>query len=183
MIIGFPGARLTDPDRFSLDVLDAALSSQGGRLFGRLRDELSLAYSVSAFSQEGIEPGSFAVYIATSPDKRDQALEELVRQLRLAREGLSAAELARAKRYLVGNYEIGLQGNSAQTVQMGLDELYGLGYDYGPRYVAAIEKVSGADVKRVSRKYIRLERYLLAEVGRTARAEGAAPSAAGAGSR
>jgi len=183
MIIGFPGARLTDPDRFSLDVLDAALSSQGGRLFGRLRDELSLAYSVSAFSQEGIEPGSFAVYIATSPDKRDQALEELVRQLRLAREGLSAAELARAKRYLVGNYEIGLQGNSAQAVQMGLDELYGLGYDYGPRYVAAIEKVSGADVRRAARKYIRLERYLLAEVGRTARAEGAAPPAAGAGSR
>lgn len=181
MIIGFPGTTITSPDRFALDVLDAALSSQGGRLFVRLRDELSLAYSVSAFSQEGLEPGSFAVYIATSPDKRAQALEELMAQLRLARGGLTPAELERAKRYLVGSYEIGLQSNSAQATQMGLDELYGLGYNYGPRYVAAIEGVKAKDVAQVAQQYIKLDQYLQAEVGRLATAtglpgEGAAPA-------
>ncbi len=165
LLIGFPGTRLTDPDRYALDVLDAALSSQGGRLFVRLRDQLSLAYSVSCFSQEGIEPGSFGVYIATSPEKRGQAVSELLAQLAQARQGLGPAELERAKRFVIGTYEIGLQGNSAQAAQMGLDELYGLGCDYASRYVAAIERVTPEDVRRVADKYIALERYLLAEVG------------------
>ncbi|MFH0808913.1 MAG: pitrilysin family protein [Pseudomonadota bacterium] len=165
LLLGFRGLTLTDPDRYALDVLDAALSSQGGRLFVRLRDELSLAYSVSCFSSEGIEPGSFAVFIATSPDKRERAVGEIIQQLKQARAGLAPEELERARRFLVGNYLIGLQSNSAQASQMSLDELYGLGYDYGARYAAEIEKVSLADVKRVARKYIDLKRYLQAEVG------------------
>jgi len=165
LLVGFPGARLTDPDRYALDVLDAALSSQGGRLFIHLRDELSLAYMVSCFSQEGIEPGSFAVYIATSAEKRDRALAEMLGELKRACQGISDKELERAKSFVVGNYEIGLQSNSAQASEMGLDELYGLGYDYSRRYVAGIEKVSRDDVLAAAKKYVRLERYLLAEVG------------------
>jgi zinc protease len=183
MLIGFPGTTIASPDRYPLAVLDAALSSQGGRLFDRLRDHLSLAYTVSCFSQEGLEPGSFAVYISTSPEKREQAVSELMEQLRLTLAGITPQELDRARRFVVGNYEIGLQTNGAQASEMALDELYGLGYDYSPRYVAGIEKVSVEDVQRAAGKYIHLDRYVQAEVGpgpgRKAAATGAVMPASG----
>jgi zinc protease len=68
----------------------------------------------------------------------------------------------RAKRYLIGNFEIGLQTNGAQASQMSLDELYGLGFDHTEKYAKAIERVSKEDVQRVAREYLRLDAYRLA---------------------
>ena len=68
VVYGFPGTTITDGDRFALEVLATILSGQGGRLFVELRDKRGLAYRVSAFSVEGVDPGYFAVYIATSPE-------------------------------------------------------------------------------------------------------------------
>jgi zinc protease len=56
-VIGYTGARFTDPDRYAMDVLGAALAGQGGRLFTNLRDKKSLAYSVTSFSSEQVDPG------------------------------------------------------------------------------------------------------------------------------
>jgi len=60
LVVGFLGARLSDPLRWPLEVLSTVLSGQGGRLFVELRDKRSLAYSVTSFSVEGVDPGSFA---------------------------------------------------------------------------------------------------------------------------
>src|SRR5206468_12719819 len=62
LVVGFPGVRLSDDERWPLEVLSAVLSGQGGRLFVELRDKRSLAYSVTSFSMEGVDPGYFAVY-------------------------------------------------------------------------------------------------------------------------
>ncbi|HET9754607.1 MAG TPA: pitrilysin family protein, partial [Myxococcales bacterium] len=96
LVLGFPGARLSDESRWPLEVLSAVLSGQGGRLFVELRDKRSLAYSVTSFSMEGVDPGYFAVYMGTSPEKVDAALagirEELVR---VRDEPVPEAELSR----------------------------------------------------------------------------------------
>src|SRR5262249_8532869 len=73
MVVGFPGTTIDDPDRYALEVLSTVLSGQGGRLFVELRDKQGLAYRVNAFSLEGIDPGYFAVYIATSHENLDAA--------------------------------------------------------------------------------------------------------------
>src|SRR5262249_56039485 len=67
IVIGFPGTTVADPDRFPLEVLSTILSGQGGRLFVELRDKKGLAYRISAFSLEGVDPGYVAVYIPPSP--------------------------------------------------------------------------------------------------------------------
>ncbi len=69
VVIGFPGIALSDPDAPALDVLTQLLSGQAGRLFLELRDRKSLAYTVSAFTMSGVDPGSWGVYIASAPDK------------------------------------------------------------------------------------------------------------------
>src|SRR3989337_2702503 len=70
--LGFIGTTITSEAKYPLTVLSEILSSQGGRLFVELRDKESLAYALSAFSREGIEPGTFAVYMGTAPEKKDK---------------------------------------------------------------------------------------------------------------
>jgi len=163
IVLGYRGASIYDSDRYPLDVLSAVLSGQGGRLFLELRDKLGLAYALTSFSREGLEPGSWGIYIATSPEKIEEALDGIKTQLRKIREeGVTSEELERAKRYIVGNYEIGLQTNSSQATAMAFNELYGLGYEEYRRYPEKILAVKAQDVLAVAKKYIDLEGYLLA---------------------
>jgi zinc protease len=166
IIIGFLGTTLTSEDRYPLEVLDTALSGQSGRLFTELRDKQSLAYSLSSFSLLGLDTGSFGIYIGTSPDKKDEAIKAVWQQLfRVMEEPLSEEELVKAKNVLISNYELGLQTRGNQAMEMALNEAYGLGQDFGNRYVHAIEQVDAQTVLAIARKYIRPANYVQVTVG------------------
>ena len=162
-VLGFMSTTMRDKDRYALEVLDAALSGQGGRLFYELRDRQSLAYALSFIGATNFDPGFVGMYMATHPEKLEVAINGVVKELRKIREeGLTEEEVARGKRYLVGNFEIGLQTNGAMANQMSLDELYGLGFDQYQKYPEEIQKVSREDVHRVAKKYFNLEAYAIA---------------------
>lgn len=162
-ILGFLGVPFRHKDRYALEVLDAALSGQTGRLFRELRDKESLAYALNFMVQPNLDPGYIAVYMATHSHKLETAIEAVLRELKKVREeGLTEEEVVRAKRYLIGNFEIGLQTNGALANQVSLDELYGLGFDHYQRYPEEIERVSREDVQRVAREYLKLDSYAIA---------------------
>jgi zinc protease len=166
IIIGFLGTALSSEDRYGLEVLDTALSGQSGRLFTELRDKQSLAYSLSSFSLLGLDTGSFGIYIGTSPDKKDEAIKAVWQQLyRILEEPISEEELAKAKNVLISNYELGLQTHGNQALEMALNETYGLGQDFGNRYVHAIEQVDAQTVLAMARKYILPGNYVQVTVG------------------
>jgi zinc protease len=158
--LGFAGTTLQDQDRFPLEVLEAALGGQGGRIFIQLRDRAGLAYVTAFFVRPDLDPGYLGAYLATSPPKAEQALQGIERILQeVWQRGISPEELARAKAYLIGNYAIGLQGPLALASTMAFDERYGLGEDFYRRYPREIEGVTREDVMRVARKYIDLNSY------------------------
>jgi zinc protease len=160
IIMGNLGATFDNPDKYALQVLNAVLSGQGGRLFFELRDKQSLAYALSSFTSEGLEPGAFGVYIGSAPEKVPAAIAGLERELQKVRtEKVSADELQRAKRYIIGSFEIDLQRGSAVALNLALNELYGLGYDEYRRFPARINAVTAEDVLRVAQKYIQPERF------------------------
>ena len=151
LVTGVRGLSLDDGDRFALEILTSTLSGQGGRLFLELRDRQSLCYSVNSFSVEGIEPGSFAVYMGTSPDKVDRAFAGINALLdAIAQDGITQAELDRARRYLTGSHAIGLQRLGSRGTAMALNDLYGLGHLAHTHYVERISAVVLADVRRVA---------------------------------
>lgn len=166
LVLGFKGVRVADPDRRALEVLSTILSGQGGRLFVELRDKRSMAYSVSSFSVEGVDPGYFAVYMGTSPEKLDAALSGIQDELkRIREEKVSAAELERAKRNLVGTHEIGLQRNGARAALLALDHCYGVGTENFLQYAEMVARVTVEDVQRVAQRIIDFDRSALAVVG------------------
>jgi zinc protease len=165
VVYGFPGTTIMDRDRFGLEVLATILSGQGGRLFVELRDKRGLAYRVSAFSVEGVDPGYFAVYIATSPENLTVAVSGIEDELRrIADTPVTKAELERAKRYLVGAHEISLQRRAALASTLAFHDCYGVGWDEYRRYAPGILAVTASDVQRVAQKYLDLSRAVIATV-------------------
>lgn len=166
LILGVRGTSIHHPDRYALRVLESILSNQGGRLFVELREKQSLAYTVAARSLEGLDPFVFFIYIATSPEKAEVALEGIRAELHKVREyGVSALEVERAKRYLVGSYEIELQKNSAQAAALAFDERYGLGVEEFETYGQKILAVTPDMVQQIAHTYLAVEQAVVVTVG------------------
>lgn len=166
LVLGFPGARIDEPWRYALEVASTVLSGQGGRLFVELRDKKSMAYSVSSFSVEGVDPGYFATYIGTSPEKVAQAAAGMRDELaKIASTRVSDVELDRARRNLIGTHEIELQRNSARAAQLALDVCYGLGVDSSLKFAERIAAVTAEDVREVAARVIDFNRSAQVEVG------------------
>jgi zinc protease len=144
----------------------SALAGMGGRLFTNLRDKKSLAYTVTSFSSEQVDPGFFAFYMGTSVDKRENAIEETLREIEEVRaNGVTAEEFERAKKWMIGTYEIGLQSNSAYVDKLLFNELYGVGYEEAFREPERIEAVTLEEVNRAAAKVLRTDRYTIAILG------------------
>jgi len=75
--IAYPGSDISGPHRHALVFLQEYASDMAGPLFGRIREELGLAYRVGASQFLGYDTGLFFFYLATSPEQIDLARTEL----------------------------------------------------------------------------------------------------------
>ncbi len=142
------------------------LNGQSGRLFSQLRDKQSLAYSLSSFALLGVDTGSLGIYIGTSPDKKQEAIDSTWKELdKMRTEPITAEELEKAKNIIVGQYELSLQTNGSQAMDIALSETYGLGQDFGHKYIHEVTRVTAADVLRVAQKYILSDHHVMVTVG------------------
>jgi zinc protease len=156
--LGFPGSTFDATDRCALELIQEACSDMGSRLFMRIRDELGLAYYVSATNFLGRTPGFFAFYCGTAPDKADLVEAELRAQAAaLAKDGLTPEELTRAKAKIIGQRKIARQDLGGFALSTALDELYGLGYRHSQTEDQRYEAVTLDDVRAVAAKYLRAE--------------------------
>lgn len=152
IVMLFQGLSLDHMDRFGLQLIEAILAGQGGRLFIRLRDKASLAYSVAPLRMEGVGAGYFGAYIGCAPEKGEKALSMLREEFnQLSQERVSDDELNRAKQYLLGRHDIDLQRNSSIATSMLFDELYGLDFADLFRYRTYIESVTTEHIQRIAR--------------------------------
>jgi len=153
IVCGFPGLTLKDPTRYTLQVMQAILAGQGGRLFIELRDKASLAYSVSPMRMEGLEGGYFGAYIGCSPEKSKTALKMMFEEFdKLINHQVPAEELARAQRYLVGKHDIELQKNSNITSAILFDYIYGIDFMETYHFADRIRAVTSEQIMVLARE-------------------------------
>ena len=137
-----------------------------GPLFRELRDQQSLAYTVHAGYEPGLNAGSFRFYIATDPSKVEAAragFQGLIQRFRA--EAISPEELEGAKRYLTGTAKISRQTVSSRTGLVLLNTLYDLGLDHDERHLAAIEKVTAEEVREAAERFLAPDKGLMAILG------------------
>ncbi len=162
MVIGFSGVSLRDDRYFALEVLRNILSGMGGRLFMELREKRSLAYTVTAFNIALLRGGAFFTYIATSPEKEEEARELLLNELvKVTKRAPSDAELKAAKAYAKGSYAIAMQGTRAVSYELIYHFMTGRGLEGLVEYDRRIESVNAEQVRHVAEEIINPEQSAL----------------------
>lgn len=143
-------------DHAAVKVLATVLGGgMAGRLFVELRDRQALAYTAAAFYDPTREPGALVLYLGTAPENAARAETALGLEVeRIRREPVTAAELTRAKGYLLGRYAMDRRTNARQAWYLGFYDVQEVGQDFPTRYRGAVEAVSAADVQRVARTYL-----------------------------
>lgn len=160
LLLGHLGIRRADPDYPALVVLDHVLGSGAGftnRIARKLRDELGLAYTVSAniHGTAGILPGMFQAYIGTSPEHVPTALAGFLAEMRrIQDERVPAPELDLARSYLVGSFVLGFQRAARRAGWMITAERHQLGDDALEELPRQFAAVSSADVQRVAQQHL-----------------------------
>ena len=82
----------------------------------------------------------------------------------LAKNGLQADELTRAKTTWRASWLKAQQGNGAMADSLAWDELNGLGYGHFEKLPSLVEAVSPADVKRVAAQFFRAKDAFIVRV-------------------
>jgi zinc protease len=175
--LGHLGITRNDPDYAALVVMDHILGTGPGftnRISRVLRDELGLAYSVSAsiHSTAGILPGMFTAYIGTSPQHVKTAVRGFVREIRrIQDERVGEEELELAKSYLIGSFPLGFERASRRASYLVSSELHAFPPDNLERLLSAFAAVSSADVQRAARAHLFPDASCLVAAGPTTRSE------------
>lgn len=165
LVIGFRTVGLHHPDSHVLHLIDEACSDMGSRLFNRIREELGLAYYVGAQSFSAFGAGAFYFYVGTEKNKLALAEREMLAQIKdLARNGLTAEEIDRARTTWRSSWQRAQQGNAGMADMAGWNELNGLGYDHFQRLPAIIESITSAEIQRASARYFAKVKPLIVRI-------------------
>ena len=175
--LGHLGVRRKDPDWATLALMDHILGTGPGfthRLGRRLRDELGLAYSVSAdiHSSAGVHPGTFTAYIGTSPEHVGTALQGFRAEMRRIQDELvTPEELETARSYLLGSFVLGFERAGRRAAFLVSSEVSGLPADELERIPRAFAAVTAEDVRRVAREHLYPDACCLSVSGPVTKAE------------
>jgi predicted Zn-dependent peptidase len=125
IIRGSHGLDLRDERRPALSVLNAVLGGgMSSRLFQEVRERRGLAYAVSSFAPAYLDNGAFGVYAGCAPDNVPALLRIVDDEFRkMADDGITADELARAKGQIEGALTLSLEDSDARMTRLGRSEL------------------------------------------------------------
>jgi len=175
-----PGA--TSPDAPAVEVLSAVLASGTSSILNtELRERRGLVHQIGG-GLYTLTPQEGLVYIGAvaDPEKRDAAEKEILSQVdKVARGGVSDAQLAKAKKGLLADHYHGL------TTMRGRASDYGNGWlmtgnaEFGKRYLESIEKVTAADIRRVAALYLKPEGLTITSLDPSDESKGHAEASGG----
>lgn len=147
---------ITHPDVPALDLLSTILGDgRSSRLYRRIREEAGLAFGVSAFSYTPGDPGIFGIDATTEPANRE-ATQQLVLKIldEIKEEGVTAKELAKAKKVSLSHHLGSLTTMRGQASDLGSNWFLTRDLDFTRNYLAAVQRVSVDDIRRVTAQYL-----------------------------
>ncbi len=174
LALGIRTASRHDPRRYALRLLNAVVGeTMSSRLFVELRENRGLAYDIHSSLSFFEDTGDLVVSAGLDADNVEKALKLILRELRhLAVKPIGAAELRRAKDYIIGQMELNLESTENHMMTLG-EQILGWGQITAPEEVARrLRAVRPSDVRRAMEDFLKPERLSLALV--SPRKDGAA---------
>lgn len=152
----YPLPDVNHPDVPAIDLMDGILTGgRSSRLYQALV-ESGLASSVGANPSELIGSGWYNISVTAAPGKELSKIDQVLQQslADLQQQDVTEEELNRAKTQLQTSFILGNQDITSQANQLGYNQTETGDYRYIERYLAAIAKISAADIKRVAQTYL-----------------------------
>lgn len=167
LVFGTETFRYGDPRRHALTLLTTILGGgMSSRLFQKVREELGLAYTVYAFNAFYQASGSMGVYVGTQPPTAELALEVISGELaRLARESLSAAELASARQQVKGQLVLALESPLSRMYRLAGQALNDEPYKAIGELLADVDGVTPEETAAVAAEFFAPERQAIVWLG------------------
>ena len=155
-----------DERRYALRLLNTVLGeNMSSRLFQVLREDRGLAYSIYSTPSFFGDTGDLVISAGLDTDNLTKALQLILRELRRLREAApSAAELRRARDYVIGQIDLSLESTDNQMHWLG-EQLLGYGKILPPAQIKRrLREVTAGEIRAVARDFFRPERLNLALV-------------------
>lgn len=168
LVLGCEGISYQDPDYYTGQLLTTILGGgMSSRLFQEIREKRGLVYHVSSSLSAYRETGLFSVYAGLSGDKAEEFLPVACDELRKACEGVSEAELKRAKNQYRSGLLMARENSSSIAEWISRHLLMHGRYKLPDEILSAIDAVTGDDVKRVAKRLFGDSKMTLAALGPT----------------
>jgi predicted Zn-dependent peptidase len=148
LVIGVPGLDRADERRYIQSVFNAALGGgMSSRLFQEVREKRGLVYTVYSFGQQFQDAGMAGVYAGCSPKNLEQVTQVITDVLdEVALNGITEAELVKAKGQVSGAMVLGLEDTSSRMSRIARSEM---NHGYVPSVSQVLERISAVTLEEV----------------------------------
>ncbi len=166
MALGIRTCSRHDERRYALRLLNVILGENtSSRLFQHIREDLGLAYSIYSTPSFFGDTGDLVISAGLDADNLTQAVRIILRELRRLREAAPGpAELRRARDYVIGQMDLGMESTENQMNWLG-EQLLGYGRIIAPASIRRrLRKVTAGEIRAAARDFFRPERLNLALV-------------------
>ncbi|MDP2654802.1 MAG: pitrilysin family protein [Candidatus Omnitrophota bacterium] len=167
LALGMPGMDNQDPERYALSLLNIILGgNMSSRLFNEIREKRGLAYSISSSTKYLYDTGALVVRAGVDNAKIVDTVDVVLRELvKIRRNGVGAGEFARARDYFIGQVTLGLEETMDHMLWIGESTMIYDRIRTLKELIALIRKVKPGDIRAVTRKIFRDDRYSMALIG------------------
>ena len=156
--IAFHAGSASDPDTVPMQLLLNVLAGgDSSRLHRVLVEDEGLAISVGAYQDEGFDPGLAYFYLTLPPGGDPAAAERrtLEELRRIATDGVSDAELKKARNIVLADFWRGLATIDGKAAALGQYEVFHGSYERLFDLPATVEAVTAEDLGRIAGQVFR----------------------------
>ena len=119
LVLGFNGVSYGDPDFYAASVLSTLLGGgMSSRLFQEVREKRGLVYGIYSFTTAFNDGGLFSIYAGTGEDEVAEVIPVICDEIMKVGQGITAAELQRARAQLKASILMSLESTSARCEQL-----------------------------------------------------------------
>lgn len=161
LITGLPIFSVFDDRRYDIAVLNSILSGgMSSRLFQNIREAHGVAYQIFSFVNLYRDTGSFGVFLATDPAKRELASELTLAELqKMVTDPVSDAELEMVKAQYKSGIVMGDESMERRMMRLGRQQIYygeNIGLD---KFLKNIEAIDVERIQNLARELFNPDKF------------------------
>ena len=167
ILLGAYGLPVIDADRFGYLLLNVLLGgNMSSRLFQEIREKRGLAYSIYSYISSYCDSGYLAIYLGVDRESVTESLALIAEEISILQNtSVSGTELANAKDFVKSSLFLSMENMEAIMTRIARNELSFGKYIPLAEVISSIDRVTGEDILRLSRKVFGRQELTLAGLG------------------